>query len=101
MIDGGTAFAAQQEGDAKQGEAGRSSIVMLSAEAEALSVAKGKHLAAWRARPFAEFTLSEANGLRVTRFGNLSERLWGQPLRSPWVGSPGARAASPRKTLRV
>src|SRR6266699_5354252 len=53
---------------------------MLSAEAEALSVAKGKHLAAWRARPFAEFTLSEANGLRVTRFGNFSERLWGLPL---------------------
>jgi len=28
-----------------------------------------KHLAAHCARPFAEFTLSEANGLRVTRFG--------------------------------
>src|SRR2546427_2213136 len=36
----------------------RSSPVMLSA---------AKHLAADRDRPFAEFTLSEANGLRVTR----------------------------------
>jgi len=35
----------------------RSSPVMLSA---------AKHLTADRARPFAEFTLSEANGLRVT-----------------------------------
>src|SRR6266478_9353821 len=36
----------------------RSSSVMLSA---------AKHLAADRDRPFAEFTLSEAHGLRVTR----------------------------------
>src|SRR6266853_4975737 len=36
----------------------RPSSVMLSA---------AKHLAAARDRPFAEFTLSEANGLRVTR----------------------------------
>jgi hypothetical protein len=36
----------------------RSSLVMLSA---------AKHLSADRTRPFAEFTLSVANGLRVTR----------------------------------
>jgi hypothetical protein len=35
-----------------------------------LSVAK--HLCAHRARPFAEFTLSEANGLRVTRMNDQS-----------------------------
>jgi hypothetical protein len=29
-----------------------------------------KHLAAKRDRPFAEFTLSEANGLKVTREGH-------------------------------
>ncbi|SRR6266849_9689079 len=40
----------------------RSSPVILSA---------AKHLAAARDRPFAEFTLSEAHGLRVTR-GNCS-----------------------------
>jgi hypothetical protein len=39
------------------------SIVMLSA---------AKHLAAQRDRPFAEFTLSEANGLRVTVEGLIS-----------------------------
>ena len=42
------------------------SIVMLSA---------AKHLAAQRDRPFAEFTLSEANGLRVTVTGILSKYL--------------------------
>ncbi len=39
-------------------------LVMLSAGAEALSVAKGKHLAPQRARPFA--------ALRVTLGGNFS-----------------------------
>ncbi len=40
---------------------------MLSAGAEALSAAKGKHLAADRDRPFTEFTLERSEGLRVTR----------------------------------
>ncbi len=43
----------------------RSSPVILSASAEALSEAKGKDLAAARDRPFAEFPLSEAKGLRA------------------------------------
>jgi hypothetical protein len=34
--------------------------VMLNARAEALSAAKGKHLGAYRNRPFAEFNLSGA-----------------------------------------
>src|SRR6266516_518437 len=34
-----------------------------------------KHLAARRARPFAEFTLSTANGLRVTLVGNYNNPL--------------------------
>jgi hypothetical protein len=41
-------------------------VVILSASAEALSAAKGKDLCVRRARPFAEFTLSEAHGLRMT-----------------------------------
>ncbi len=51
-------------------------------------LSEAKHLAAWRARPFpfVEFTLEQSEGLRaaahalrVTRVGNLSERLWGRP----------------------
>ncbi len=45
----------------------RSRPVILSAEAEALSVAKGKDLAADGDRLFAEFTLERSEGLRVTR----------------------------------
>src|SRR5712692_4529107 len=40
-------------------------------------------LYAQRVRPFAEFTLERSEGLRVTRFGNLSERLWVAPYISP------------------
>ncbi len=47
--------------------AGSYGAVMLSA---------AKHLAAHRARPFAEFTLSEANGLKVTRFGTQVDAYW-------------------------
>jgi hypothetical protein len=43
----------------------RSSSVILSAAAEALSEAKGKDLAADRDSPFAEFPLSEVHGLRA------------------------------------
>ncbi len=39
--------------------------VILSASAEALSEAKGKDLFIRRTRPFAEFPLSEAHGLRA------------------------------------
>ena len=42
------------------GYQGREQTVMLST---------AKHLDAHRARPFAEFTLSEANGLRMTSKG--------------------------------
>jgi hypothetical protein len=31
-------------------------------------LSEAKHLSAHRERPFAEFTLSEANGLRVTKY---------------------------------
>src|SRR6266568_4410474 len=53
--------AGRSQGDANQGAAGRYSIVMLS---------EAKHLAAWRARPFASPSL--LSGLRLTQ----GDTLW-------------------------
>ncbi len=73
---GGPPLQGRPQGDANQGAAGRYRSVMLS---------KASHLAAWRARPFA--------ALRVTRFGNFSERLWG---RSFAVALDARRGTCPR-----
>ncbi len=69
---------------------------MLSAGAEALSEAKGKHLFAQRDRPFAEFTLSGAKVLSMTGLSpiRLDEfvHLHNRPLQ---MAIPVAQSAAP------
>ncbi len=62
MMQDGDACIALDEGALQPPIGDRTLAVMLSA---------AKHLYAYRARPFAEFTLSKANVLRVTLVGNV------------------------------